>query len=396
MDKNKSKQIKINEIHTVEIIGYSFDGAGVAKLNSGCVVFVERAVRGDVCEVRITKVNPRSCRAEIVRLTKKSEHRIAPDCPVYNKCGGCDFRHISYKEELFAKKTRVNDALKRIGGVKIETEEVLTAGETDGYRNHIQLKIDCGKVGFYSAASHTTVDIESCKLASPNANRVIRCLREWVRRNDIRGVGTARIRTSKDGVMTVLNADKVITLDSHPYITEVLDGLSFRISAESFFQVNSAGAEVLYKKALEFADLKPHEFLLDLYCGTGTITLFLGRDAGHALGVESNESAVENARINAELNGVHNAEFLCADVSDFDFSGLNPNCVVVDPPRKGLDSRTLRKILEMSPTRIVYISCDPATLARDVKLLTGYTVSRVCAVDMFPRTRHVECVIILE
>jgi tRNA/tmRNA/rRNA uracil-C5-methylase (TrmA/RlmC/RlmD family) len=356
------EKINKNDKYIVDIIDYSADGTGVAKLSDGCVVFVDGAVRGDVCEVTITKVLSRVCRAEIVEIIEPSEHRIPVDCPIFGRCGGCDFRHISYEEELFAKRKRVNDALRRIGGLSIDVEDMLSGGKINGYRNNIQLKTDGQKIGFYSKSSHDIVEINECFLVDEKMNEAIRTKKNLHIRSD----------------------------------TEKLGDLTFRISQGAFFQVNTEAAFLLYEKVREYAALKPHELLLDLYCGTGTITLFLARGAKTALGVELNAAAITDARENAALNGISNAEFLCTDVAELDTSNLAPDCIIADPPRKGLSPEALRKIEEFAPPRIVYISCDPATLARDIKLFKNYEVRRVCAVDMFPRTRHVECVALLE
>jgi 23S rRNA (uracil1939-C5)-methyltransferase len=354
-------KINTNDKHTVEIFDYSAEGAGVARLADGCVVFVDGGVRGDVCEIAITKALKRVRHAQIVKIINPSEHRIPMDCAVFGLCGGCDFRHISYEEELFAKRKRVNDALRRIGGADIEVEDILTTGKINGYRNNIQLKTDGRKTGFYSKSSHEIVEINHCLLIDDEMNNKLR-------------QGVTNIRTS----------------------VEAIGGLTFKISPESFFQVNTGAALLLYEKAREYAALQPHEFLLDLYCGTGTIALFLARDAEKALGVELSEEAIKDAKENAKLNNIINVSFLCKDVSELDTSGLAPDCIIADPPRKGLSAEALRKIEELAPLRIVYISCDPATLARDIKLLENYEVTRACAVDMFPRTRHVECVARLE
>jgi tRNA/tmRNA/rRNA uracil-C5-methylase (TrmA/RlmC/RlmD family) len=344
------------ETEKVEIIDYTAEGAGVARLANGRVVFIEGAVRGDICEIAVTKALSRVCFGKIVKIISPSEHRIQTDCPVFGRCGGCDFRHITYGEELFAKRKRVNDALRRIGGVSIEIETLLTTGKINGYRNNVQLKSDGKKIGFYAKNSHEIVEVDKCLLIPEQIN--------------IHEQNCTKIRT----------------------ITETIGDLTFRISPESFFQVNTEAALLLFEKAREYAALQPHETLLDLYCGTGTITLFLARDAARAIGVEVNSAAVENARENAALNNIHNADFVCADVATIDLNDFNPDCVVVDPPRRGLDSVSLQSIADLRPPRIVYVSCDPATLARDIKAFAGYEVARVCAVDMFPRTRHVECV----
>jgi 23S rRNA (uracil1939-C5)-methyltransferase len=358
---------------TVEIFDYTSDGDGVGRLGNGCIVFVENAVRGDACEVEITKTHKSSCYGKIKKIINPSQHRIQAievDCPYYKQCGGCDYRHISYEEELFAKRKRVNDALARIAGIAgtgKEVEDILTTGKTNGYRNNIQLKTNGNKIGFYKKQSHDIVEIEHCLLVNEDMNKSIKNRHSL---NDL------HIRSS----------------------IEVLGDLTFRVSPKSFFQVNTEATLLLYEKAREYADLQSHETLLDLYCGIGTITLFLARYVNKAIGVEINADSISNAKENAAMNNIHNVEFLCEDVSKLDINELldfKADCIVVDPPRAGLDKATLSKIEEASPKRIVYISCNPATLARDIKRLSRYEVKRVCAVDMFPRTKHVECVIVL-
>jgi tRNA/tmRNA/rRNA uracil-C5-methylase (TrmA/RlmC/RlmD family) len=285
------------------------------------------------------------------------------DCPVFYECGGCDFRHISYEEELYAKRKKVNDALSKISGVNVKAEKVLSTGNIYNYRNNTQFKIDGEKIGFFRPGSHEVVGINQCLIASEQANKAIKNHKNT-------GIKSLQIRTA----------------------TETLDNLKFNISPDSFFQVNTEAALLLYEKAAEYADLKPTETLLDLYCGTGSITLFLGRYAKTALGVELNASAVSDAKENAKLNNINNVDFLCADVSQLDVNIFKPDCIVVDPPRKGLSPDVIHKIDELKPSRIIYISCNPATLARDIKLFENYEVNRVSAVDLFPRTKHVEVI----
>jgi tRNA/tmRNA/rRNA uracil-C5-methylase (TrmA/RlmC/RlmD family) len=337
---------------TVTITDYAAGGEGVARLADGRVVFVAGGARGDICEIAITKEQPKSCRAEITRICEPSPYRIEPDCPAYPMCGGCDFRHITYEEELRAKLRRVNAALERIGGTSVRAGEILSTGQTDGYRNRAVLHTAGGKTGFYRAGSHEIVPVDRCRLLDAGA-----------------GIVTGKVYD--------------------------LDGLLYTVSPGVFFQVNTGAALLLCQKAREYAALTQEETLVDLYCGAGTFTLFLGRDAGFALGVENSGEAIKDARANAAGNGLENIEFIHADAAKWDAGGLRPDCVTVDPPRKGLSADAVRKLPELSPRRIVYISCDPATMARDIKLLDGYTLQRLCAVDMFPRTANVECVALL-
>ncbi|MCL1806220.1 MAG: 23S rRNA (uracil(1939)-C(5))-methyltransferase RlmD [Oscillospiraceae bacterium] len=336
----------------VTVTGYAADGSGVARLPDGRVAFIPGAAREDVVEINIIKKRPRSCRAEITRILQPSPHRAEPDCPVYPACGGCDFRHITYEEELRAKLARINDALERIAKVSVRADEILTTGQINGYRNkavfHSEERDGKAVTGFYRPKSHIVVPVDRC----------------------------------------LLMRDK-------PRGAEELDGLTFQVSEGSFFQVSTGAALLLCQKAREYAALTKEETLLDLYCGVGLFTLFLGRDAKNALGVENNPAAVADARENARVNGFSHVQFLCADADEWDAGDFHPDCVVADPPRKGLSGEAVNKILELSPKKLIYISCDPATLARDIKLLEGYTARSVTAVDMFPRTAHVECCCLL-
>ncbi len=350
-------------LYTVTVTDYAADGSGVARLPDGRVVFIPGGAREDVCEIILIKEQSRSCRAELVRLLSPSPYRAESDCPVYRDCGGCDFRHITYEEELRAKLTRVNDALERIGGAAVRAGEILTTRQPDGYRNKAVFHSNGTSLGFFRAGSHEIVPVRQCLLLRHELN--------------------AALRDAPP------NRDVTFAPDR-----ETLDGLTFIRSGESFFQVNTGAALLLYRKAREYAALAKNETLLDMYCGVGTLTLFLGWDAGRAIGVERESSAVENARANAKRNGI-DAEFICADAAAWESGSVLPDCVVVDPPRKGLSSGAIRKISELSPPRLVYISCDPATLARDIKALEGYEARQVCAVDMFPRTANVECCALL-
>jgi 23S rRNA (uracil1939-C5)-methyltransferase len=339
-------------IHTVTVTDYAAGGEGVARLDDGRVVFVAGGARGDVCEITLTKEKSKCCFAEISRICEPSPHRIEPDCPVFPICGGCNFRHITYEEELLAKQRRVNSALQKIGGTAVRVDGVLSTGQIDGYRNRAVMHTDGGKTGFYRAGSHEVVPVDHCRLLAEGATEV----------------------SAK---------------------TYQLDGLRYQVSPDVFFQVNTGAALLLCQKVREYAALSGDETYVDLYCGVGTLTLFLGRDAGIALGVEFNGAAIEDARVNAASNNLMNIQFIHADAAEWDAENLRPACLTVDPPRKGLSADAVRKILELSPPRIVYVSCDPAAMARDIRLLTGYTLQRVCAVDMFPRTANVECAALL-
>ena len=375
--------LKSGSLRTVTITGYGSNGEGVARLDDGRVVFVRGAARDDICQVVITDVRPKSCRAEIKQLIKPSEHRIEPDCSVFQKCGGCDFRHITYEEELRAKLSRINDALRRIGNVSLQLKEIIKTGKSDGYRNKaIFHTARCGTqtiIGFYACNSHEVVPITNCLLLCEELNIALKD--SWDNPPAI-------------GSDIMLRKGMKNTSNKHFHVE--MDELVFRISKFSFFQVNTDAALLLYQKAREYAALSKSETLLDLYCGVGTLTLFIGRDAGHSIGIESNLDSIDDARNNAKDNGLDNVDFICADAADWDIGNIRPDCVVIDPPRSGLSSEVVKQIQKIQPLRIVYISCDPATFARDIRLLDKYEIQKACAVDMFPRTANLECCALLK
>jgi len=360
----------------VTITGYNSGGDGVSRLDDGRVVFVRGAARGDVLEVELTKEQPRITNAEIVRILKPSLHRIEADCDVYPDCGGCDYRHITYEEELYAKLQCVNDALKRIGGLSVQVDRILHTGQINGYRNKAVLHSNGKSMGLYRAGSHDVVSVEHCLLLKDDLNEAVADLVKKDKKQD----NEITLRSGRNGLNTPLE--------------EELDGLVFIL--EGFFQVNTEAALLLFQKAREFASLSKSDTMIDLYCGVGALTLFVGRDAGCALGVELNPDAVNTARENAQRNNLFNIEFIHADAADWIADIEEPDCVIVDPPRKGLLAKAIDKILELSPKRLVYVSCNPATLARDLKELhSHYAISDICTVDMFPRTANIECCCLL-
>ena len=439
-----------NQEHTVTIEGYGEGGMGVARID-GRVVFVHGALRGEKCRVLILKTLKSVAFAKVLEVIEPSSERITPDCPYFPRCGGCTYRHIRYEEELRLKRQRVQDNLSRIGGSDVTVEEILGAQDTLCYRNKAQYPVSKdGAVGFYRARTHEVIECEHCLLVKPVADAAAEALREYMQSCRVAGYdektgrGLVRhlyIRSNAAGeslVCVLVNGDKLpkedrlVTLlrDACPKCTgivlgtntkkgnvilgdryrtlwgsdrleDTLCGKTFRLSVPSFYQVNRVQAERLYAKAIEFAGLTGQETVLDLYCGAGTITLALSDHAKKVLGAEIVPEAIDDARENAARNGVKNAEFFCGDASDvakkLARENLRPDVITVDPPRKGLAADVVESIAEMQPGRVVYVSCDSATMARDVKRLAdlGYTAQRACAVDMFPRADHVETVVLL-
>ena len=445
-----------NKIYRCQITDYTSDGTGFAKIE-GRAVFVPRTAVGDQCDVRIVKVTKNVAFGRMEKLVVPSAARMTPACPVADKCGGCCYQHITYEEELRAKEKKVRDALTRIGGQDgAKLLGITGAPTTEHYRNKAQYPVGRDRdgnivTGFYRPRSHDIVPVEQCLIQSEKADRIAAAVRGWMRDYDVppydygtkRGavrhiyvrVGeksgesqltliaatrkmpaldelTRRLREqepSLTGILlnhnqrgdNVILGDKTDVLWGEPMLEDRLCGHSFLLSPEAFYQVNHAQAEKLYACALDFAELTGQETVIDLYCGAGTITLALAEQAKQVIGVEIVPEAVENAKQNAARNGMDNVEFLCADAGQaarqLAQRGVAPDVLVVDPPRKGLDELARDAILRMLPPRVVYVSCDPATLARDIAELcgAGYVLERAQAFDLFPRTNHVETVVLL-
>ena len=443
------------QVLTVEITGYTSEGAGVARVE-GLAVFVAGAIRGETMKIRIAHIGHTAAYGDIVEILTPSPDRTAPQCPHAKDCGGCVFWHMTYEEELRAKAQRVTDALNRIGGFDLPVVPITGSPDRLHYRNKAQYPVASGKkgpvAGFFRQRTHEVVPIGRCLIQHETADRVKAVVTDWMRQNHVTAydgktrTGLVRHIYVRTGMATdqvlvclvihgdsvpnpkqlvdnlLMNVDNIIsiTLNVHKkpgnavlgdrfinlhgpgYIEDILCDLRFRLSPRSFYQVNRAQAQQLYAAAIEQAQLTGTETVLDLYCGTGTITLALSRHAKTVVGVEIIEQAIVDAKENAVRNGIENAEFYCADAAmaaaDFAKKGVRPDVIVVDPPRKGLDETVIDAMARMSPDRIVYVSCDPATLARDCRRLTerGYTLTHAEAFDMFPRTAHVESVVQLK
>ncbi len=430
-------------------------GSGLGRYND-MAVFVDGAAVGDELEVHIIKVKKNYAIGKIKKIIKPSENRIEVDCDAYTRCGGCAYRHISYSHELQEKKQMVTDAMRRIGKIDIDCEEILSIENETRYRNKAQIPVgldENGKVvaGFYSRRSHRIIPCDDCLLQMPQFAPIIKAVKSYITENPVtvyneetkkglvrhiylrRGRKTGEIMfclvingdnlpraqklidkvlsTGENITSIVININKqdtnVVlgseckTIYGKDYIEDELLSLTFRISPLSFYQVNPEGTELLYGKAKELADLKQGETLLDLYCGAGTIGLTMADKAEIIIGVEIIPEAIENAKENARLNGIENARFICDDAKGaaktlYD-EGIRPDVVILDPPRKGCSEEVVKTVCDMSPERVVYVSCDVSTLARDCALFgeLGYEVKRLCAVDMFPRTIHCECVCLL-
>ena len=428
-----------NQIIQVNIVDLSHDGEGIGK-NDAFTWFIKDTVPGDVVEASVMKVKKTYGYARLQRVITPSPDRTEGQCPLARSCGGCTLQVMRYDAQLKYKKKKVRNNLEHIGGFDFDGKDSrVEFGDTIGmenpwrYRNKSQYPIGIdknGKVvaGFYAAHSHNIIDCEDCLIGTEENRRIIECIKKQydpaMRHILIRkGFKTEQIMVcvvaekkidfsvpDEPGITTtVLNindkdtnvilGDRTIVLTGPGYIEDYIGKLKFRISARSFFQVNPVQVEKLYGKAIEYAALTGNEVVWDLYCGIGTITLSLAEKAKKVYGVEVVEQAVKDAEENARINGIENASFYTGKAEDVirreDFE--KPDVVVVDPPRKGCDERCLETILKMQPERIVYVSCDSATLARDLRILCngGYNLSRVQPVDMFGHSVHVETCVLL-
>ena len=442
-----------NQIYETVITDYTTEGQGVAHIE-GCAVFVPNAVAGERVKVRVTLVRKTWAAGKITEILEKSPHRVNRACPVAKLCGGCTFWHMDYEEECRLKAERVKNCLNRIGGENLEEVPILAAPTCEGYRNKAQYPVAWEKgrayAGFFKEGTHEVVQMDRCRILPQETDRVKAIVMDYVNKNKVsvydeathrgllrhiyvrRGAVSGQILVclvvNGDGLpklpaliealkavpgFTTLvlsvntrkgNAvlgDKFVTVYGPGYIEDTLCGLNFRLSARSFYQVNHAQAQRLYETAIAMAGITKNDLVLDLYCGVGTITLAMASAAGKVMGVEVVPQAIEDARDNARRNGIENAEFFCADAGtaalELEQKGIRPDIITVDPPRKGLNSDAIEAIDRMNPKRLVYISCDPATLARDTALLKerGFRLEKAIAADLFPRCSHVETVVLL-
>ena len=442
-----------NQIYEATVTDYTAEGQGVAHID-GCAVFIPNSIAGEVYRVRIEVAKKNWAAGKIVEILEKSPHRCNRECPVAKLCGGCDFWHMDYDEETRLKAERVKTCLNRLAGENLEKVEILSAPTCHGYRNKAQYPVSSKKgrafAGFFKAGTHEVVENQRCLILPEETDRVKDAVMDYVNQYRVtvydegshtgllrhiyvrRGAVSGQIlvclavngrklpkpeelirRLEKiEGFTTLVlsvntkkgNAvlgDEFLTLYGPGFIEDTLCGLTFRLSPRSFYQVNHHQAQRLYEAAISQAEITKEDTVLDLYCGVGTITLCMASAAGKVIGVEVIPQAVEDAKDNARRNGIENAEFFCGDAGaaalELEKQGIKADVVVVDPPRKGLNADTIEALHRFSPRRIVYVSCDPATLARDVALLKerGFTLKNALAADLFPRCSHVESIVTL-
>lgn len=452
MDLKKNDIVKV----TIEDIGS--EGEGIGKVD-GFPLFIKDATIGDVIEAKVIKVKKSYGYARVENILTPSKDRVELKCPVARQCGGCSIQHLSYEKQLEYKQNKVKNCLERIGGflgIEEKMEPILGMEEPWYYRNKAQFPVGLGKdgsiiTGFYAGRTHSIIDNTHCYIQAKINEEILEIIKEFLMENKIEpyneethtglvrhiltrvGFATGEIMvciilngtklpnaeqlierlTKIDGMTSIsINVNqektnkilgkKVKTLWGKDTITDYIGDVKYQISPLSFYQVNPIQTKVLYGKALEYADLKGEETVWDLYCGIGTISLFLAQKAKKVYGVEIIPEAIEDAKKNAQLNHMENVEFFVGKAEDvlpeqYEKNKVYAEVIVVDPPRKGCDETLLNTMIAMSPKRIVYVSCDPATLARDLKVLcgNGYEIEKVQVVDQFAHTAHVETVVLL-
>ena len=405
----------INDIFDVSITRLNNEGMGIALIDN-LVVFIKNALIDEKVKIKIIDIKDNYALGEVIEIIESSDKRIKPICPYYETCGGCACMHMTYEEELNFKKNKIKSIFKKISNIDINIKEIYSYKEFN-YRNKVVLKIKNNIIGFYEEKTNNIVSIDKCFLVDKIINKEIINLKGFISTYNDNGINEIMIRVINGKVMFSLDninndikdifiknfnhLDSIYINNKLEYgnnnLEEIIQDLKFNISPKSFFQVNKNVSEEMYKKAVSYID--DSDTTLDLYSGTGTITSLVSKKTKNVIGIEVNKDAVNDANNNIELNNINNVRFICDKVENRieELSNLNIDNIILDPPRTGSDKKTLKYILEINPKQIIYISCNPVTLARDYNTLKEkYDIKEMSAFDMFPRTYHVETVMVLE
>ncbi|NMW84925.1 23S rRNA (uracil(1939)-C(5))-methyltransferase RlmD [Peptoniphilus sp. AGMB00490] len=416
-----------------EIIDFDFKGLGITKID-GIPVFLDGGVIGDEVEFLVTKKKKNFCKGKIQKIIKKSKDRVNGPCPYFKDCGGCDFLNYSNEKELKWKENDVNKNLNKIAGLDIKVQEVIDSPEKTHYRNNMQFQVRDGIIGLYAKNSKEIVPIKNCIMQKDIANKVLKIMWRYKQLRELKRIG---IRTNYRGEVLLILVTKAAKIEIKDILPELIDvgvksiylnyntgdkihysrefkkiygedfieekllDIDYRISPESFFQINRLATEKLYEKAIEYLDPKAEDKIYDLYCGVGSISISIAKKATNVIGIEIVESAIEDARINAENNNIE-ARFIKGAAEEiiekiYKEEKISPNKIIVDPPRRGLDDKLVNFLKENLVERLVYISCNPATQARDLKTLKKvYKVEKIALVNLFPNTAHVETIALIQ
>lgn len=448
--------VEKNKEYKVNIIDNGYEGEGIAKIED-FTIFIKGAIKGETCKIVITKVNKSFAFGKLLEVIQASESRTEPDCATYKRCGGCSLRHIKYEETLKIKKDMVQNLINKGLENKITVNDVIGMETPYNYRNKLQYPVGANKegkpvMGVFANRTHEIIPIQECLIQNKEAEKVAKEIFNFIKENHISiyneatrkgairhiivkiGVRTNEImciivtneenikcetelvkhitqkyenvktiiKNINDKNTNVILGEKDVILYGDGFIYDKLGKYTFKISAKSFYQTNPIQTEVLYQKAIDYAKLDKNDILCDLYCGIGTIGIFASNKVKKVYGIEIVEEAVETAKENAKINNVDNIEFIAGDVEKafkelVEEKNVKPTAIIVDPPRRGLDETTINKILELGVEKLVYVSCNPATMVRDIRMMeANYEVKEIQPVDMFPFTSHVECVAVLQ
>ena len=403
----------IDDTFEVKIIRLNNEGLGVALVNK-FVVFVKNALPNELVKIRITEVNENYAKGIVTDYIETSLERRVPECPYFEKCGGCHLMHLNYESQINFKKDKVKSIFKKISNIDINIKDIIYDKEYN-YRNKIVLKIKGNKIGLYREKTNDIISIDKCLITNDKINDELIKLELFVHKYINNGINELMIRVINNKIMFSLDTinkevrDNFIENFNHTnsiyinnklvygeeYLKEEIDDLEFNISPKSFFQVNKNISKLMYEKAVSY--INKSNRVLDLYSGTGTITLLASKKAKEVIGIEVVKDAVKDANNNLELNNVSNVSFICDKVENRIDEFKDIDSIILDPPRSGSDKKSLNSILEIEPKQIIYISCNPVTLARDYNVLQEkYNIKEITLFDMFPNTYHVECVCLLE
>ena len=398
-------------------MGYLIDrldhqGRGITKVDEK-ITFVKNALPNELVDIKITRSNSKINEAIITNIEKKSDIRIEPICKYYNECGGCNLMHIPYEEELKYKENKIRQVIEKFTTIDSSKVKKIIGNNIKDYRNKVTLHVKDKKLGYYNNKSNEITNIDKCYIVDEKINKII----DDLYKIDLTNIYEIVIRSSRyykdtmvvfkiiDDIQIDLDVDTILTykdkkyniIKGKGYILDKIGKYTYKISPDSFFQINTIQAQNLYDKVLDYLKPTANDNILDLYCGTGTIGIYVSEKAKHIKGIEINKYAVEDANENKKINNVNNIDFECLDASDIDELKDHFDKIIIDPPRSGLDKKTINYILKSNANRVVYVSCDPITLARDLEILKDYyIIKEITPVDMFSRTYHVECVSILE
>lgn len=413
--------IKIDDIYESEVLFLENEGAGVCKVK-GITVFVPKTLVGEKIRFRITEIKKNYARGKLIEIISSSPDRTESLCPYYEECGGCDLRHQSDNKNLEFKRQKVQTAVSKIGKIDIKVEKIIPSFKNENYRNKASFKVEEDRIGFYGSGTYQLVDINYCRLLEEEINNALSIIRKYLKENEnnIKEVTIKHGNAMNELLIDIYSTNKkdekikdylisnVVNLKTivfngrivygNGYISQISNGLMFNCSADSFFQVNGVTAEKLYEIAIKEAKLSKNDVVLDLYSGTGTISSIVSSYVKKVIGIEIVEDAVLDSNCNIRINNISNVKFICGDAAK-EISKIKEqiDVIFVDPPRKGINRDAIAIMKKLSPKKIIYISCNPVTMARDLSYLSNmYDAKKIIPVDMFPKTNHVECVCVLK